>query len=158
MNQCFEDSNFTGFLHKKGKTTKKINFFILFEKRKSEEKWCVYYIHSIYSLNFWDKYFSWVCIAFQFNKVNTISLEEKFGGKHLRTNASNEILGCEIQDISTSISIAIISLIWLMTELDESDKHVEARDRRYSCLTIMKKSFFTFFYIFLTVSYKLASS
>ena len=39
-----------------------------------------------------------------------------------------------MQDVSTSISIAVMSLIWLVTELDESDKHIEGRDSRYSCL------------------------
>ena len=45
----------------------------------------------------------------------------------------HKILGYEIQHISTSISIEEMTDDG--TE-DESDKHLEARDRRYSCLKI----------------------
>ena len=41
--------------------------------------------------------------------------------------------GCEIQDISTSISIKV-KIEEMSPQDDESDKHLEARDRRYSCL------------------------
>ena len=47
----------------------------------------------------------------------------------------DKILGCEFQDISTSISIKVkIEEMSHQDEDDESDKHLEARDRRYSCL------------------------
>ena len=51
-----------------------------------------------------------------------------------------KIHGCEIQDISTSISITV--KFEEMTDDDEdddneSDKHLEARDRRYSCLKLI---------------------
>ena len=42
----------------------------------------------------------------------------------------NKILECKIHDVSTSISINFQK----SPEYDESDKHLEARDRRYSCL------------------------
>ena len=44
-----------------------------------------------------------------------------------------KIHGCKIQDISTSISI-LVKLEEMAEDGDESDKHLEARDRRYSCL------------------------
>ena len=50
----------------------------------------------------------------------------------------SKILGCKIQDISTSISIK--DKFEEMTDdddEDESDKHLEARDHRYSCLIII---------------------
>ena len=49
------------------------------------------------------------------------------------TQVLHKIHGCEIQDISTSISIEF-KFKQPSEEDDESDKHLEARDRRYSCL------------------------
>ena len=47
-----------------------------------------------------------------------------------------------IQDVSTSISIEFkieyLNELIEMSVDDESDTHVEARDRRYSCLKIAK--------------------
>ena len=45
----------------------------------------------------------------------------------------SKFLDAEIQDVSTSISIVTIEQQW-ENGGDESDTHVEARDRRYSCL------------------------
>ena len=59
---------------------------------------------------------------------------------------TKEILGCEIQDVSTSISIAVMFLIWLVTKLNESDKYVEARDRRYLCLKLLNSWFNEIFF------------
>ena len=42
-----------------------------------------------------------------------------------------KILGCKIHDVSKSISINFQKS---PEDDDESDKHLEARDRRYSCL------------------------
>ena len=42
--------------------------------------------------------------------------------------------GCEIQDISTSISIVVKFEEMSEDDEDESDKHLETRDRGYSCL------------------------
>ena len=52
-----------------------------------------------------------------------------------------EIIGCKIQDVSTTRSILIEHKVdWPLPEEegngDESDKHVEALDRRYSCLSL----------------------
>ena len=54
---------------------------------------------------------------------------------HLRMckNLIKKNPGCEIQDISTSISIKV-EIEEMSPQDDESDKHLEARDRRYSCL------------------------
>ena len=49
-------------------------------------------------------------------------------------NLSTKILGCEIQDVSTSISITVIFEEMTGDDEDESGKHLEARDCRYSCL------------------------
>ena len=54
-----------------------------------------------------------------------------------------KFLDTEIQDVSTSISI-VHDLIEKLPDDDEdgdeSDKHIKARDRRYSCLTTSKLS------------------
>ena len=57
---------------------------------------------------------------------------------HLK--CQRKILGCKIQDISTSILIAqILTTVTGEGEgKDESDKLLEARDRRYSCLINMR--------------------
>ena len=47
-----------------------------------------------------------------------------------------------IQDISTSILIMVkFEEMSDEDEDDESDKHLEARDRRYSCLIFLKSDF-----------------
>ena len=62
------------------------------------------------------------CISPQFYRKSNISLFQ--------------IHGCEIQDVSTSISIVVkFEEMSEEDDGDESDKHLEARDRRYSCLT-----------------------
>ena len=48
-----------------------------------------------------------------------------------------KIHGCEIQDVSTSISIVVKEE--MSEDGDESDKHLKARDRRYSCLILVDK-------------------
>ena len=52
-----------------------------------------------------------------------------------------------IQDVSTSISIEFkIEYLDELIEMsvdDESDKHVEARDRRYSCLNCGDEAYFS---------------
>ena len=45
-----------------------------------------------------------------------------------------KILGCKIQDVSTSILIELQFEEMSEDDEDESDKHLEAWDRRYSCL------------------------
>ena len=45
-----------------------------------------------------------------------------------------------IQDVSTSISITVKFEEMSDKDDDESDKHLEARDRRYSCLTSDKEN------------------
>ena len=49
-------------------------------------------------------------------------------------NSTIKIPGCKIQDISTSISITVKFEEMTDDDEDESDKHLEAQDRRYLCL------------------------
>ena len=59
----------------------------------------------------------------------------------------SKINGCEIQDVSTSISIVVkFEEMSEEDDGDESDKHLEARDRRYSCLIfVTNQSSFPYF-------------
>ena len=53
--------------------------------------------------------------------------------KELTSSFNIKIPGCKIQDVRTSISIKS-KIEETSPDDDESDKHLEARDRRYSCL------------------------
>ena len=49
-----------------------------------------------------------------------------------------KFLDAGIQDVSTSISIVDDLIERCPGDGDESDKHLEARDRRYSCLMFLQ--------------------
>ena len=50
---------------------------------------------------------------------------------------SRKILGCEIQDVSTSILKMVSFEEMTGDDEDESSKHLEAQDCRYSCLILV---------------------
>ena len=76
---------------------------------------------------FW---FSWISIA-------GFEHDERF--VKTRETIKRKIPGCEIQDVGTSISLKS-KVEETSPEDDESDKHLEARDRRYPSLIFVKST------------------
>ena len=79
------------------------------------------------------------CMLVVYCLLSLDHLRSKLVGYFNTTNPNTKFLDAGIQDISTSISINLMIQMNLndLTERcedDQSDKHLEARDRRYSCL------------------------
>ena len=92
MNQCFENSNFTGFLHEKGKTTEKKDSSFFFKGkllRKSDV--CIIFTSLNLFIEFLRQIFFLSLYSFSIQQSEYNLFWGKIGGKHLKTNASNEI-------------------------------------------------------------------